>query len=103
MNLFLLQATGANGGGYQMIIMLLLMVVIFYFFFIRPQQKRSKDLQRKRDAMSKGDKVVTSGGIYGTIREVRELDFLIEIAKDVHVYVDKNSVFATMSDADPKK
>ena len=74
------QAGGLFGGSSQMILVLVLMVVIFYFFMIRPQQKRQKELQRQREALAKGDKIITAGGIHGTIREVREKDFLVEIA-----------------------
>ncbi len=73
--------------------------MIFYFFMIRPQQKRQKDLRKQREAMGKGDTVVTAGGIYGKIREVRDDSFMIEIDQNVKIRVDKNSVYPSASEA----
>ena len=58
-----------------------------------------KELQKQRDAMKKGDKVITAGGIYGEIKEVQETSLLITIAKDVTIKVDKGSVYASAEDA----
>ena len=84
---------GANSWSFW--IMMLLIFVVFYFFMIRPQTKRQKELQKQREAMKSGDKVVTSGGIYGIIKEVQETAFLVEIAKGITIKVDKGSVFAS--------
>lgn len=96
------QQTGAGqpgaGGGMSMILMLLLMGVVFYFFMIRPQQKRQKELQQFRDGLSKGDKVMTVGGIHGTISGMTETTFLILIAEGVEISVEKSSVVADTSD-----
>ena len=73
--------------------------VVFYFFMIRPQQKKQKELQKQRDAIKKGDKVITAGGIYGVIKEVQETTFLIEVSKDVTIKVDKGSVYVSAEDA----
>ena len=78
---------------------MILIFVVFYFFMIRPQTKKQKELQAQRDAMKKGDKVVTAGGIYGEIKEVQENAFIITIAKEVTIKVAKESVFADASDA----
>jgi len=86
------------GGGLQMIIMLLLMGVVFYFFMIRPQQKRQKELQQFRDSVSKGDKVMTVGGIHGIISGMTENTFLILIAEGVEISVEKSCVVADSSD-----
>lgn len=88
-----------KGGGFQMIIMMLLIFAVFYFFMIRPQRKQQKELQKKREAMKKGDKVVTAGGIFGEIKEVKENTFLITVAKDVTIQVNKESVYADLTDA----
>jgi preprotein translocase subunit YajC len=66
---------------------------------IRPQQKKQKELQKQREALKKGDKVVTAGGIYGTIKEVKETTFLMEISKDVVIKIDKGSVYVAAEDA----
>ena len=91
-------AAGPAGGNYQMILMMALIFVVFYFFMIRPQSKRQKEIKKQREAMQVGDKVVTSGGIYGKVKEVKETTVVIEIAENVRIKVDKNSVFATAED-----
>ncbi len=93
-------ATVANGGaaGYSGLIMMLLIFVVFYFFMIRPQTKRQKEIKKQREAMKAGDKVVTAGGIYGKIREVKDNAVIIEVADNVKIKVDKNSVYAAAED-----
>ena len=100
LNLILLQAEGAaQQSQWSFWIMMILIFVVFYFFMIRPQTKKQKELQAQREAMKKGDKVVTAGGIYGEIKEVQETTFIITIAKDVTIKVSKDSVFADATDA----
>ena len=104
-NLIFLQAatTAAEGtaqqGGWSFWVMMILIFVVFYFFMIRPQQKKQKELQKQRDALTKGSKVVTAGGIYGIVKEVQETTFLLEVAKDVTIKVDKGSVYVAAEDA----
>ena len=81
---------------------LLLVFVVFYFFMIRPQMKKQKELTNFRSAISKGDKVITTGGIYGKVLDVTENIVTIEIANDVKVRVDKNAVLRDPSDVQPK-
>lgn len=85
------QQGAANNYGW---IMMVAIIAIFYFFMIRPQQKKQKELQKARNAMQVGDKVVTSGGIYGKIKEINDTTFVIEIADNVKIKIDKASVFA---------
>lgn len=103
LNLILLQAEGAaqqqQGSSWTFWIMMILIFAVFYFFMIRPQTKKQKELQKQRESMKKGDKVVTAGGIYGEIKEVQENAFIITIAKDVTIKVSKESVFADAADA----
>ena len=68
----LLQQQGQQGAGWSSIIMMVALVAIFYFFMIRPQTKRQKEIRKFREALSVGDKVVTAGGIYGKIKEIKE-------------------------------
>lgn len=82
----------------QMILMMVLIFAVFYFFMIRPQSKRQKEIKKQRESMKPGDKVVTSGGIYGRVREIREATIDIEIAENVRIRVDKNSVYASSED-----
>ncbi len=94
MEMILLQAAGQNaGGGYSTIIMMVAIFVIFWLFMIRPQQKRQKELQQKRDALGINDRIVTSGGLYGVIKDIKQTEFVVEIAEGVRVRVDKGSVF----------
>lgn len=83
------------------IIMIVLIFVVMWLFMIRPQQKKQKELNKFRDSLKKGDKVVTVGGIYGTIAEVKEgaAQVLIEVDKDVKLKVDKASLVKDFSDA----
>ena len=99
----LLQAQGAagqgGGGGLTMLLMLALVFVVMWLFMIRPQQKRQKELNAFRDSLKKGDKVVTVGGIYGTIVEVNDNKVMLEIDKDVKIKVDKASLVKDFSEA----
>jgi preprotein translocase subunit YajC len=101
LNLILLQDAAAQpqGSSWTFWIMMLLIFVVFYFFMIRPQTKKQKELQKQREAMKKGDKVVTAGGIYGEIKEVQDNALLITIAKDVTIKVDKGSVYVSADEA----
>ncbi|MDR1407216.1 MAG: preprotein translocase subunit YajC [Tannerella sp.] len=87
---------------YNGIVMLVAIVAIFYFLMIRPQQKRQKDIQKAREAMKAGDKVVTAGGIHGRIKEISDTTILIEIAEGVRIRVDKASVYASPEDLQSK-
>ena len=95
----LLQVGGAGQSQWSGILMMVVVVAIFYFFMIRPQQKRQKQIQQSREALDKGDKVITAGGIYGKIKEIEDTTMLIEIANGVNVRVDKTSIFASSEDA----
>jgi preprotein translocase subunit YajC len=101
LNTILLQA--AAGGSWSGMIMIIAMIAIFYFFMIRPQQKKQKEIRKAREAMKSGDKVVTAGGIYGRIKEVKETTFIVEIAAGVTIKIDKGSVYPTVEDATEQK
>ena len=90
----LLQAAQAapQGGGWSMWVMLALIFVVMWFFMIRPQRKQQKELQNFRDSLKKGDKVVTIGGIYGTVDEIKEGTVLIIVDRDVKIRVSKNAL-----------
>jgi len=100
MNIILMsQPQGSEANPLMSMLPLLLIVVVFYFFMIRPQMKRQKEVRKFRESLAKGDKVVTTGGIYGKIVEVKETTIILEIAKDVDIVVDKNGIIKDMSDA----
>ena len=90
-------AAGQAGGGWQMWIMLALIFVVMWFFMIRPQRKQQKELQNFRDSLKKGDKVVTIGGIYGTVCEIKEVSVLIEVDNNVKIRVSKQALVKDFS------
>ena len=79
-------------------IMLILIMVIMWFFMIRPQRKQQKELENFRKSLKKGDKVVTVGGIYGVVDEIKEKTLLIIVDGNVKLRVDKNSVVKDFSE-----
>jgi len=90
-----LQAAGAAKGGQSSIsfwILMGAMFVVMWFFMIRPQRKQQKELEKFRNELQKGDKIVTAGGIYGVIDEIKENSVLIKVDGDVKLRVDKNSI-----------
>ena len=103
LNYILLQsaqgAAGQTGGNWSFLIMMVLIFVVFYFFMIRPQSKRQKEIQKQRDAMKPGDKVVTSGGVHGKIKEVKDNVVVLEVADNVRIRIEKSNVYATAADA----
>ena len=98
----LLQAP-AGGSQWSGILMMVVIVAIFYFFMIRPQQKKQKEIQKSRESLKTGDKVITAGGIYGKIKEIGDTYMLIEVADGVRIRVDKTSIFASEEDAQQQK
>jgi len=86
--------TQSGGSGWSMLLMMLALIVIMYFFMIRPQQKKQKEVQKMRESLKVGDRIITSGGVFGKIKEIEDTAFIIEIAEGVRVKVDKASVFA---------
>jgi preprotein translocase subunit YajC len=71
---------------------LLLVFVVFYFFMIRPQMKKQKEMTNYRNSLKKGDKVVTTGGIYGKIYEVKDNYVMLEVGGDLKLKVDKSAL-----------
>lgn len=72
--------------------MLILIFVVMWFFMIRPQRKQQKELQAFRDGLKKGDKVVTVGGIFGTVDDIKDDSVLLKVDKEVKLRVAKSSV-----------
>ena len=96
-----LQAAPAQGSPNIMtgLLPLILVFVVFYFFMIRPQMRKQKELTNYRNAIAKGDRVTTTGGIYGKVVDVTANVVTVEIANDVKVRVDKNAILKDQSDA----
>ena len=71
---------------------LILVFVVFYFFMIRPQMKKQKEMNTYRSSLKRGDKVITTGGIYGRVYEVKENHILMEVGSDIKLKVDKSAL-----------
>ena len=84
------QAAPAAGGSFW--IMIIAMIAIMYFFMWRPESKRRKQMENFRNGLKKGDKIITAGGIYGTVKEVHDTYLLIEVDSNVTLRIDKNMV-----------
>lgn len=85
------------GSPWSFWIMIGAMILIMYFFMWRPERKRRKQMEEFRNGLKKGDKIITAGGIYGTIKEVHETSLLIEIEGNVTLRIDKNMVVSDPS------
>lgn len=101
--LILLQATESTDGGWMSMLPLFLILIVFYFFFIRPQTKKNKDQKKFREALKKGEKVVTLGGIHGKIAEVKETTIVLEVGNQVKLTVEKSAVVMDTTDVGQKK
>ena len=87
-------AQPAPAGSGSFWIMILAMIAVMYFFMWRPESKRRKQMEEFRKGLKKGDKIITAGGIYGTIKEVHDTNLLIEVDSNVTLRIDKNMVAA---------
>ena len=99
---FVLQAAPAasqQGGGAGFWIMILALFLVMWLFMIRPQRKQQKELEKFRKELAKGDKVITAGGIYGTVAEISEKTVLLKVDGEVKLRVDKNSLVRDFSEA----
>jgi len=77
---------------------LLLIILVFYFFMIRPQMKRQKELNNFRSNLKRGDSVLTTGGIYGKVFDIKEQYIVIEIDNNVKLRVDKAAIMKDPAD-----
>ena len=102
LNSILLEQAGGSAG-LMNILFIVLLIVIFYFFLIRPQSKKQKEIRKFREALQAGDKVITAGGIYGKIKEVKDTYIVLEISDNVKIRIDKGSVYPSAADASQAK
>jgi preprotein translocase subunit YajC len=86
------QGQGQGGGMFSTLIMFGLIIVIFYFMILRPQQKRQKERDKMLNDVQKGDKVITAGGIHGTVMGLEDKTILVQISDNVKVKVEKSAV-----------
>ena len=93
-----------NGQGIAQFIPLILIFVIFYFFLIRPQQKRVKDHKAMVESLKRGDEIITSGGIIGTIDRVMEDDRIeVIIGDNVKVQIIRSTITSLLKKEEVKK
>ncbi|MBA4323045.1 MAG: preprotein translocase subunit YajC [Odoribacter sp.] len=97
-------AAGGSGQSNPLVtfLPLILVFVVFYFFMIRPQMKKQKEMNNYRNSLQKGDKVVTTGGIYGRITEVKDNYVMMEVGGDFKLKVDKSALLKDSSDTEKK-
>ena len=96
-------AQPAPAGSGSFWIMIIAMIAVMYFFMWRPESKRRKQMEEFRNNLKKGDKVITAGGIYGTIKEIQPTSLLIEVDSNVTLRVDKNMVVGDPTMNAPQK
>lgn len=98
--LFLMSGSGggAEGGSSSMfsLVFIILIFAIFYFLMIRPQQKKQKEHQQMVASLRKGDKVITNGGMYGVVSDVKDHVVVLKIAENVKVEIVKNAIAAVI-------
>lgn len=95
---------GAGGlDGYMNIIFLVGIFVVFYFFMIRPQQKKQKDLKRFREALKKGDQVITAGGVHGKVIEVNGTVVTLDVDRGTKLTMEISSISSPIGAEDKKE
>ncbi len=102
LNILLMTQPAEGQSPYSSFIMLGAIVVVFYFFMIRPQKKKQKELKKFREELTKGDKVVTTGGIYGKVHEIQDRVIIMEVEGQNRLKIDKAAVVKDMADVAQK-
>ena len=90
--ILLQQAPGGMESILSSIVPFLLIIVIFYFLILRPQQKRQKERVTLLESLKKGDKVITAGGIYGTVEGIEDKTILVKVSDSVKLKMERSSV-----------
>ena len=96
-------AAAPAGSAWSMWILLALLFVVMWLFMIRPQRKQQKELEKFRNELKKGDKIVTVGGIYGTVHEIKDRYVIMLVDGDVKLRIDRNSIVKDYSEVDQTK
>ncbi len=103
LSVILMAPAGEGQSPYMSFVFLLLIIVVFYFFMIRPQVRKQKELRTYREGLQKGDKIITTGGIYGKIVDVKDGVVLVEVADNVRLRVDKSAIVKDSTDLSRQK
>jgi preprotein translocase subunit YajC len=98
LNVILMGAPKEGSNPLTSLLPLVLIIVVFYFFMIRPQVKRQKELRNFRDSLQKGDKIITTGGIYGKINNITDNIVTVDVGNNVIIKVDKSAVLKDNTD-----
>jgi preprotein translocase subunit YajC len=96
-------AGGTQGNPLMSFLPFILIIVVFYFFMIRPQMKKQKEVAAFRNSLAKGDKVITTGGIYGKIIEMKDNTVMLQVDDNVKIKVDKSAIVRDMTDVQAQK
>lgn len=95
-------AADGSGGTMGLILPLLIMVPVFYFLILRPQQQRAKQTKQMLEALRRGDRVVTNGGIIGTVAKViSDTEVAVDIAENVRVRVVRSMISQVLAKPEP--
>lgn len=98
------QTQGTPGGGFggiaNMLVPFILIIAIFYFMIMRPQQKRQKERQALLGGVKKGDKVVTAGGMHGTVIGLEEKTVLLQVADNVKLKFERSAISTIMREGE---
>jgi len=90
--IFLLQQTDGTASLISSLLPFVLIILVFYFLILRPQQKRAKDREKLLSGVQRGDKIITSGGVHGTVEGIEDNTLLVKIADNVKVKMEKSAV-----------
>ena len=93
---------GLAGSSWSFWVMIVAMIAIMYFFMWRPESKRRKEMEKFRNGLKSGDKVITAGGIYAVVKKVEDTTLLIEVDSNVTLRIDKTMVVAAPVPAEKK-
>jgi preprotein translocase subunit YajC len=96
-----MESAAQGGSAMQMLVPFLLIIAVFYFIVILPARKQQKRKEQMIAGLKKGDRVVTSGGIYGTVSLVEEQSLLIKVAENTKIRVAKSAVASSVGDGGP--
>jgi len=96
-------AAASGGGGFSSLIMMVVIFAIFYFILIRPQQKKMKEHKKMVEDLKKGDRIITSGGMYGTVENATPSTLTVKIAEGVKVKITRASIGAVVTAEDEKE
>jgi preprotein translocase subunit YajC len=96
------QGQNPEGSFVSTLIMFGLIIAIFYFLILRPQQKRQKEKQKMLEAVKKGDKVVTAGGLHGSVAGLDEKTILLQVSDNVKMKFERTAIAAVLKESEPE-